>query len=130
MRNACPVLEPVLACQHELDVGKRGVDALGAKGLDAILGLLPQLLERGARGKLRSGIGHGDLLSMLPVSACRAERRSEVVDPAMPGGLSPSRGRGAPWVRRSSLPQRLLGTNAVSSRRFLENLVAWEIGGC
>jgi hypothetical protein len=87
-----------------LDVGQRRVRALGANGLQTFFRPFAELLERGTRGKTRGRIGHGDLVSMLPVSARRAERRSEDVGTVDARRAQPFPRTGCVLVRRRSLP--------------------------
>src|SRR4030095_14866577 len=95
MRELRPVLESVFTREHELGVSER--DGVGFDGVredraqtlrsvavasrecvQQVFGLCAELFERGTRRKTQCRVGHGDLLSMMPVSARRAERRSKL----------------------------------------------------
>ena len=90
-----PAGKPVAARQGELGLGQRAVGAGGAQ----LLGLLLQLIEIGAQGKGRGGLGHDDLHA-LAGGPRAGGMQVAVAEVDVRGGLGPFRGPGGAPSRR------------------------------
>src|SRR5687767_9786321 len=110
-----PVLEPVLAGEHELGIGERDLAAdaghdrrdsllcgavAGARGFQQILGLLPELFKRRPGRKTGIDVRHDDLLSSRPCPHTGPKEDHNAWYRTTAGGLGPFRGREASCTPR------------------------------